>query len=154
MKLQKDLREFVELLSSSGAEFLLVGGHAVAYHGHPRYTGDVDFLVRPTPENAVRVLRALDGFGFGQLALTEEDFTRPGSVVQLGRSPNRIDLLTEISGVDFDTAWAGRANASFDGVSVPVLGLAELLANKKATGRAKDLADLEALLAVERTHLC
>lgn len=149
MKLHKDLREFVESLISNGVEFVVVGGHAVAYHGHPRYTGDVDFLVRPTPENARRVLRAIDGFGFGSLDLKEQDFVRLGSVVQLGRPPNRIDLLTEISGVDFDAAWAGREAVKLDGLEVAILGLRELLANKKASGRAKDLADLEALMAVE-----
>ena len=145
MKLQRDLREFVESLSSSGVEFLVVGGHAVAFHGHPRYIGDIDFLVRPTKENAERVLDAISRFGLPQLTLSAEDFTRPVSVVQLGRPPNRIDLLTEISGVDFATAWAGRETADLDGCSVFILGRKELLLNKRASGRPKDLADIDAL---------
>lgn len=152
MKLQRDLREFVALLSSLGVEFIVVGGHAVAYHGHPRYTGDIDFLVRPTPENAKRVLEAIRQFGFGALALTEDDFVRPGSVVQLGRPPNRIDLLTTISGVDFEAALAGQARGSLDGIDVAFLGLTQLLQNKQAAGRAKDLADIEALRAAAESR--
>jgi hypothetical protein len=100
------LREFIELLTSHGCEFLVVGGHAVAFHGHPRFTGDIDFLIRSTSENESRVLAALRDFGFGQLELRVEDLTKPESVVQLGRPPNRIDLLTSISGVEFERAWS------------------------------------------------
>ncbi len=148
MKLQKDLREFVESLISERAEFVVIGGHAVAYHGHPRYTGDIDFLVRPTVGNAARVLEALRLFGFGDLGLTADDFIRPENVVQLGRPPNRIDLLTTISGVNFDRVWSGRVIATLDGLPVAFIGWDELIANKRASGRAKDLADVAALTAV------
>jgi len=148
VQLQKDLREFVASLISQRVEFVVVGGHAVAYHGHPRYTGDIDFLLRPTPDNAVRVLEALRIFGFGDLGLTVEDFTRLGNVVQLGRPPNRIDLLTTISGVDYEAAWAGRVTAVLDDLPVPFLGWDELIANERASGRVKDLADIDALTAV------
>lgn len=152
MKLQKDLREFVRLLSSLGVDFIVVGGHAVAYHGHPRYTGDIDFLLRPTRANAALVLEALRRFGFGTLALSEDDFVRPGSVVQLGRPPNRIDLLTSISGVEFESAWVASARGSLDGIDVAFLGLEHLLVNKQAAGRPKDLADIDALRAVSQAR--
>lgn len=145
MKLQKDLREFLELLGSSGVEFIIVGGHAVAFHGFPRFTGDIDVLVRPEPANAHRLLDALNAFGFSGQGLTERDFVERGRVTQLGRPPNRIDILTEISGVDFDEAWQGRVRSSLDGVAVDFLGRDELVRNKRASGRTKDKLDLEAL---------
>ncbi|MDC3954149.1 nucleotidyltransferase [Polyangium jinanense] len=149
MKLQQDLREFVGLLNSSGVEFIVVGGHAVAFHGHPRFTGDIDFFVRPTRANADRILGALATFGFGQLALSADDFMRPNAVVQLGRPPNRIDLLTSISGVDFDEAWDSRVSGSLDGLPVAFLGLEALLKNKRASGREKDVADVAKLMAIK-----
>lgn len=149
MKLQPDLREFIELLSSHGCEFLVVGGHAVAFHGHPRFTGDIDFLLRASAENAKRVLAALRAFGFGALTITVEDLVKPESVVQLGRPPNRIDLLTSISGVDFEKAWDHRVTSELDGITVAFIGLEELLENKRASGRAKDLADFAKLTAIK-----
>lgn len=145
MKLSKDLREFIELLSSHAVEYLLVGGHAVAYHGYPRYTGDTDFFVRCTSDNAQRLMRALDAFGFGDVGLAATDFETEGRVVQLGVPPNRIDIVTGISGVSFDEAWAGRVEGKLDGVAVPLIGKEALLKNKRASGRAKDLADVEAI---------
>jgi hypothetical protein len=100
VKLQRDLKEFIELLNSHSVDYLVVGGHAVAFHGHPRYTGDIDFWIRATPENAERVLKVLAAFGFSDLLLTTNDLVKPTSVIQLGRPPNRIDLLTSISGVE------------------------------------------------------
>ncbi len=148
MKLQQDLREFIELLNSLKVEYIVVGGHAVAFHGHPRFTGDIDFLVRSTRENAERLLETLRAFGFGDLALSVDDFTRPNAVVQLGRPPNRIDLLTSISGVDFDEAWAGKLRGEIDGLPVVFLGLEALLKNKQASGRDKDLGDVKKLQAI------
>jgi len=145
VKLADDLREFVALLNSQKVEYLIVGGHAVGYHGYPRYTGDIDVFVRRTPDNAARVASVLDAFGFGQLGADAETFQKPDMVVQLGRPPNRIDILTQISGVEFDDAWAEREDAQLDGVPVPMIGRAALLANKRASGRPKDLADLCAL---------
>ena len=125
-KLQNDLSEFIALLNSSGVEYLVVGGHAVAFHGHPRLTGDIDFFVRPTQENGARILNVLNQFGFGQLALHPEDFTTQGQVVQLGRPPNRIDLLTSISGVGFrrrlantSTRTPRRAPCQLSGLRCP-----------------------------------
>ena len=146
MKLTQDLREFVASLTSRRAEFLVVGAHAVAYHGYPRFTGDIDLWVRPTLENATRVLEALVSFGFGGLGLTLDDFVAPGKVVQLGYPPSRIDLLTSISGVTFDEAWDDRVHGLLDGLPVDYLSLAALVRNKRASGRTKDLADLERLI--------
>lgn len=150
MKLGKDLREFIELLNSRKVDYIVVGGHAVAFHGHPRFTGDIDFLVRCSPENAQRLLEALVEFGFSERRLSPEDLTRPNTVVQLGYPPNRIDLLTSISGVEFEEAWQGRVSGELDGLSVFFLGLHELLINKQGSGRDKDLADISKLLAIQR----
>jgi hypothetical protein len=118
MRLQKDLREFVELLNSNEVEFLVVGAFAVAYHGYPRYTGDLDLLIRPSAANAAKVLRA---------------------------SLNRIDLITSLSGLTFEEVWASGEDADLDGVPVRFIGAAALLRNKESTGRAKDLGDAEEL---------
>ncbi len=145
MPLNKDWREFLELLNSNGVDYLVVGAFAVAFHGFPRYTGDLDVLVRPTEENAGRVMDALREFGFGSTGIKVEDFSRPGIVIQLGVEPNRIDMLTAISGVGFEEAWEGRSEAELDGVATRFIGRAALLRNKEQTGRAKDLGDAEEL---------
>jgi len=141
MPLSKDLREFVELLNSNGVEYLVVGGFAVSYHGFARYTGDIDFLVRPTEENSHRVLAALAQFGFGSLGIQAEDFQLPGKVVQLGVPPNRIDILTSISGVSFDDAWDDRTQGMLEDIATQFIGREALIHNKESTGRAKDLGD-------------
>jgi hypothetical protein len=145
MPLNKDWREFIELLNSNGVEYLVVGAFAVAFHGVSRYTADLDLLVRPTGENANRVLRALSEFGFGNLGIQAADLCSPDMVVQLGVKPNRIDLLTAISGVSFEEAWATRSEAELDGIATHFIGRSELLRNKEQTGRAKDLGDAEEL---------
>ena len=149
-KLQTDLREFIVLMNSHGVEYLVVGGHAVAFHGHPRFTGDIDFLIHATSENARRVLAVLSDFGFSNLGIAECDLLEPGRVVQLGYPPNRIDILTSISGVDFGSAWQARVESSLDEQPVAMIGLDDLLRNKRASGRAKDLWDVEKLLAVAK----
>ena len=151
-KLQTDLREFIRLLNSHNVEYVVVGGHAVAFHGHPRFTGDIDFLIRTTPENVSRVLTVLSVFGFGNLGIVEQDLLERGRVLQLGHPPNRIDVLTSISGVDFDSAWEQRVQTLLDDQPVALLGWDELIRNKRAAGRQKDLADLEKLLAVARRN--
>lgn len=141
-------RDFVEMLSAlnaAGADYLVVGAHALAAHGVPRATGDLDLWVRATPDNARRVLEALRSFGAPLFDLSIEDLTRPRVVFQIGVAPVRIDLLTSISGVAFEEAWEGRTHASVEGVTFGVLGREELLRNKRATGRPKDLLDAEAL---------
>jgi hypothetical protein len=143
--LHQDLREFVALLNKHEARYLVIGGWAVAYHGVPRATGDIDFLVEATPENAARLLRVLDEFGFGGLQITSEDFLRPGRIVQLGFPPNRIDLITAAEGLDFDEAWRERVVDDLAGVRANVIGLAHLKASKRAAGRPRDIDDLRRL---------
>jgi hypothetical protein len=139
------LREFIELLNSHAVEYVVVGGHAVAFHGHPRYTGDIDFFIQATEDNAARVLAVLTAFGFADLQLDVASLTVPQRVIQLGRPPNRIDLLTSISGVSFDEAWSTSVPGELDGLPVRVLSRAALLTNKRASGRPKDLADVAEL---------
>jgi hypothetical protein len=143
--LNKDFREFVELLGSTGVEYLIVGGYALAAHGHPRYTGDLDVWIRPTAPNCDRVIAALNRFGFASLGLKRDDFLKPDAVVQLGYAPSRIDLLTSLSGVEFDACYAKRMEVTIDGLRLPFIGLDDFRANKRAVGRPQDLADLDNL---------
>lgn len=143
--LNRDFREFVELLGSTRVEYLLVGDYALAAHGRPRYTGDIDFWVNPTPENADRLMHALSSFGFGGIGPTRNDFLQPDAVVQLGYPPARIDLLTAIDGVSFRECYARRRILKIDDVELSLIDIEDLRANKRASGRLKDLADLEAL---------
>ena len=141
MKIPKDWREFIELLNSHRVEYLIVGAHALAFHAHPRNTGDLDIFVRRTPENAERVERVLRAFGFSSSGLSAADIERPDQIVQLGFAPNRIDVITSITGVTFDEAWRGRVASELDGIPVQFIGRDAFLRNKRATGRTKDLAD-------------
>ncbi len=145
MKISPDFREFVACANAHDVRFLIVGGYAVAFHGHPRYTKDLDVWVESTAENAQRLLKALEEFGFGALDLQVEDFLEPDQVIQLGYPPLRIDLLTSVSGVSFDECYPNRQAVEADGVELPFIGLADLKANKRASGRHQDLADLENL---------
>lgn len=142
-----DFLDVLRALVESGAEFVIVGAHAMALHGVPRSTGDLDVLVRPTPENANRVLDALGAFGAPIKAhgVTHSDFEIPGNVYQVGLPPRRIDLMTGLSGVDFEEAWTSRVNIEIEGMQIPFLGLEALRRNKQATGRDKDLLDLRLL---------
>ena len=134
-------------LREGEAIFLIVGAYAVAVHGAPRSTGDIDIWVRPDPENAARVWKALVYFGapVEAMGLTPADLSRPGTVYQIGQPPRRIDIITQISGVDFDDAWQSRVLETVDGLELPFLGREELLRNKLAAARTKDLADVELL---------
>jgi hypothetical protein len=145
MPLQKDLREFIESLNSHNVEYLIVGAFALGFHGVPRSTGDIDVLVRRSPENASRIEAVLVDFSFASLGLTAADFINADQVIQLGHPPNRVDLLTSITGVEFDEAWAERVAANLHGVPVHFISRQCLIRNKQATGRTQDLADLEAL---------
>jgi hypothetical protein len=145
MKLQKDIHEFIGLLISEGVEFLLVGGYALACHGLPRFTEDIDFLVAVGEDNAARLEKVLNRFGFGGTGLSRKDFLQPDQVVQLGRAPHRIDLLTGLSGLNWKEAWDSRQTIELDGLQLSVIGRAALIANKRATGRIQDLADAERL---------
>jgi hypothetical protein len=147
-KLQTDLREFIALLNSHNVEYLIVGGHAVAFHGHPRFTGDIDVFIRASVANARRLLDVLEAFGFGGIGINEADLVEQGRVVSLGQPPNRIDILTSISGIGFESAWESRAEALLGDQPVAFLGWADLLKNKEASGRQKDKSDLEKLRAI------
>jgi Nucleotidyl transferase of unknown function (DUF2204) len=143
-------RDFVEMLSAlcaEGVEFLLVGAYAMAAHGWPRATGDIDLWVKPTAENAARVFRALQSYGAPLFDLTSEDLTRPDTVFQIGVPPGRIDILSGVSGLTFDEAWGSRVTAEVAGMEVAVVGIEALLKNKLASGRPKDLADIAWLQA-------
>ena len=145
MNLQKDLREFVELLNELEVHFLVVGAFAVAYHGYARYTADIDLFVENSEENAERLLKAIHQFGFGSVGLTKEDFLQDDQVIQLGIAPNRLDLMTHISGVAFAEAWDSREFGDIGGLRVPFISREILKRNKAASGRTQDLADLEHL---------
>jgi len=145
MEVQQDFRDLLALFNAHHVEYIIVGAHALAYHGAPRYTGDMDILVRPHPENAKRIMEALDEFGFGSLGLVAQDFTAPDRVTQLGVAPVRMDIVTSITGVSWEEAAAGRAQGSYGDVVVHFLGRQEFILNKRALGRKKDQADLEAL---------
>ena len=141
-------RDFVEILSAlcaAGAEFLIIGAHALAAHGIPRATGDLDIWVRPTPSNAERVLIALRNFGAPLFDLTAADLARADTVFQIGIVPCRIDILTSISGVEFDEAWTRRMSIEVEGLPVACIGRADLMTNKRAAGRPQDLADVARL---------
>ena len=140
----KDFEELFVCLRHRNVKALVVGGYAVAFHGQPRFTKDIDVFVEPTPENADRLLAALTDFGFGGLGLTTSDFS-PGKIVQLGVAPNRVDLLTTIDGVTFDQAWRGRVSGHYGREVVDYIGRAELVRNKRASGRPQDLLDIEGL---------
>lgn len=142
-----DFRDFLQAFVAAGVEFLVVGAHALQVHGVPRATGDLDVWVRPSESNAERVMTALVEFGapVRDLGIKQGDFGVAGVIAQLGLPPYRIDILTTISGVDFETAWDERARGTVAGVSVPVLGRESFIRNKRASGRKKDLADIEYL---------
>lgn len=142
--LNRDFKEFAELLNARGVDYLVVGGYALAAHGHPRYTGDIDFWVSPGADNLARLLDALNDFGFGSLGLDVSDFNAD-TVVQLGQPPRRIDLLTRVDGVSFDECFARREQVELAGVHLNIIGLEDFKTNKRASGRHKDLADLESL---------
>ena len=143
----EDFRDFIAELVRAETRFLIVGAHALGVHGIPRATVDLDVWVDSSGENASRLWAALAAFGapLATLQLQPSDFTRPDTVVQLGLPPYRIDILTGVSGLSFEEAWAERVEAAFEGVRAPFIGRAALIRNKRASGRTKDLADLEAL---------
>jgi len=140
--MNRDFVEMLSALSAEGVEYLLVGAYAMAAHGWPRATGDIDIWVRPTHENAERVMRALHRYGAPLFALSAADFTMPDTVFQIGVPPGRVDILSGVSGVEFDEAWTTRITATFAGQQVAAIGFDALLKNKRAAGRPKDLADI------------
>ena len=145
MKLSADLREFIELLNSRKVEFVIVGAHALAWHGLPRYTKDVDFLVSTSSRNAEALASVIEQFGFGSTGLCAADFSAEDQVIQLGMEPNRIDILTGISGVGWEEAWSTRIEGEIDGLPVSYLGKETFIKNKLASDRPQDRADVSRL---------
>lgn len=144
-KLNQDFLDFIGLLDRRRVEYLVVGGYAVGLHGFPRYTGDIDFLVAVSERNASALMAVFEDFGFGDIGLTNEDFLVPDFVVEIGREPRKIQVLTGIDGVEFDRCYRNRVTVDHGNVSIDFIGLPELLENKKASGRPKDLLDVAEL---------
>ena len=145
MEVQPDFRALLALLNNHAVEYIIVGGYALAFHGAPRFTGAIDIFICPRSQNAARILKALNEFGFGSLGLTEEDFSTPHTVVQLGSPPVRVDLITSLTGVSWEEAVATKSSGDYGDVPVFFIGRNEFIANKRALGRKRDLADIEAL---------
>lgn len=145
MILNPDFKEFFQLLNKNSVRYLVIGGFAVAFHGYPRFTKDIDIWLWLDPGNAKNIIKTLDEFGFKSLGLTIGDFLEPDTIIQLGNPPNRIDLLTTASGIDFNDCYQSRIEEEIDGVNLPFIDLQNLKKNKLATGRAQDLADIENL---------
>lgn len=145
MQTHPDFKELLALFNARGVEYLVVGAYALAFHGAPRYTGDIDLLVKTSPENAGNVLHALNDFGFRSPGLTVDDFLKPEQIVQLGVPPVRIDILTSLTGITWEEAIAGKESGHYGDVPVSFIGKTAYVKNKRATGRAKDLADIEAI---------
>jgi predicted nucleotidyltransferase len=143
--LNPDFKEFIQSLNDNQVRYLVIGGYAVALHGYPRYTKDIDIWLEMSPGNAENVISALQQFGFGTLNLQPSDFLAPDQVIQLGYPPNRIDLITTPDGVDFATCYASRVAIAMDGLAINFIDLENLKRNKRASGRYQDLADLENL---------
>ena len=145
----EDYRDMIVCLQKEGAEFMLVGGYAVALHGWPRMTFDIDFWILANPQNAAAVLRALRAFGAPLMDLREEDFHKPGIVFQIGTEPQRIDILSAISGVSYEDARVRAVSMTVDGLTFKVISLDDLIVNKQASGRPKDIADARTLEALK-----
>ncbi len=145
MEVQSDFEELLSLFNEFRVEYVIVGGYALAFHGAPRFTGDLDILIRPVLPNAARVVAALERFGFGSAGLKAEDFVRAERVVQLGVPPVRVDIMTSLSGVATDEAFASKVEGTYGNVKVFFIGRAQFVANKRSVGRKGDMADLEAL---------
>ena len=145
MVLNKDFKEFIELLNANNVKYLIVGGYAVGIHGYPRYTKDLDIWILVSHENADNVIKSLKQFGFGSLGLKKEDFLKPDEFVQLGYPPNRIDIVTSCDGVEFETCYQSRKQVIVDGLAINFIDIENLKKNKKASARPQDLADLDNL---------
>lgn len=140
--LNPDFRDMLSCLKSEGAEFIIVGAYALAAHGFPRATGDIDIFVRNSPENAQKVMRALTKFGAATSNFSQQDFTAADMIVQIGVEPCRIDLITSIDGVTFEEAWHNKVQIKIDGLEIYILSKADLLKNKLTVGRDKDQGDI------------
>ncbi|MBL7007024.1 MAG: nucleotidyltransferase [Spirochaetia bacterium] len=145
LNIPKDFLEFIELLNKHNVRYLIVGGYAVAYHGHPRSTGDIDILLECSQDNAGTVKECLNEFGFGELDISISELSTPDQVIQLGYPPLRIDLLTSIDGLVFEQAWKHKVCEDIQNLTINFISRKDLLTNKRATARARDIADIEEL---------
>ncbi|WP_295791015.1 hypothetical protein [Mucilaginibacter sp.] len=145
MIFERDFIDFIELLNIHSVEYMVVGAHALAFHGRPRHTGDLDIWIKPSVENADKMVNVLKDFGFESLRLTKEDFLKENYVTQLGHPPLRIDILNAISGVNFEEAYAGRIIGHEEDLTISFINIHDFIANKMATGRAKDWGDIDLL---------
>lgn len=150
--LTRDFVEFIECCVQRKVRFLIVGGYALAAHGHPRATKDLDIWVLVDDQNAERLVEALDDFGMASLGLTTDDFLEPGIVVQLGYPPIRVDLLTSVSGVTFEDCWPNRVVIDVGGVEATFISVEDLITNKRATARAQDLVDANQLESIQEDN--
>ena len=145
MEIQSDFRDLLALFNKHKVEYLIVGGYALAFHGAPRYTGDLDIFINASADNADRVLNALNEFGFGSAGLCVQDLSEPNKVIQLGYPPVRIDIVTSLSGVSWGEAFQNRVAGRYGEIAVHYIGRKQFVINKRTVGRKKDFADLEAL---------
>ncbi|OAQ38007.1 hypothetical protein A5893_16720 [Pedobacter psychrophilus] len=145
MIFEQDFVDFVQLLNDHNVKYMVVGAHALSLHGRPRHTGDLDIWIKPDEENASKMVKVINDFGFGALGLKKEDFLQENYVTQLGYAPLRIDILNSISGVDFDEAYLQKLETEVDDLKIAFISANDFIKNKQATGRAKDLGDIESL---------
>jgi predicted nucleotidyltransferase len=145
MELDKDFKEFLALLNQQEVEYMVVGGYAVAFHGHPRYTGDIDIWINPTKSNAAKLIRVIEDFGFEVEPLKQVDFEDETIAFHLGSPPIRIDIMNRISGLRFSDCYSRKVEMEMEGIKICYIGRQDLIANKKASGRHKDLGDIEHL---------
>lgn len=152
--MSNDYKKFLKLLNCHKVKYVIVGAHAVTAHSRPRATGDMDVLIETAKENAEKIVVALKEFGFGSLGLKIDDFCKPGFVIQLGREPNRIDILTSITGVSWEDVWKNKTKGIFGNSNIPVyfIGKEQLIKNKLAAGRNQDLTDVQRLLKTKRRN--
>lgn len=150
MIINPDFKEFIQLLNENKVDYLIIGGYALAFHGYPRFTQDIDFWVWADAENAKRITKVLDEFGFTSLEINEYDFLDEDSMIQLGFPPNRIDIINQIDGVNFLEAFSEKEIFEDGEIRINFIGLDQLIQNKKASGRLKDLADVQTLEEIRR----
>jgi len=148
MRVEKDFKEFIELLNKNEVRYLIVGGFAFSYYAEPRFTKDIDFFIEASAENAERILKTLEEFGFKSKSINDQDFQEPGQIIQLGNAPLRIDLITSIDGVDFASAWKNRTEGHYGQIPAYFISKPDLIENKRALGRAQDIADIEKLIKI------
>jgi hypothetical protein len=145
MRIEKDFKEFIALLNKNSAHYLIVGGYAFSFHAEPRFTKDIDFFVEMSPQNADKIMKTLTEFGFKNIGLEKEDFMSPNQIIQLGYAPVRIDIVTTLKAVDFDSAWQNRVEGKYGDIPAFFISKTDLIKNKSAVGRKQDEADIEKL---------